>query len=360
MRTPVLLALAAATVVATGAAAVALREHAPARPAATGGEAVFPAVAGKADEVGQMVVARGDAGFTLQRKGEQWVLAARGDYPVRAEQAQKAVSALAGLRLMEPKTAKTELLPRLEVEDPAGKDAKSMLVTLKNKEGAEIGKIVLGKSRPDSLENPRPGIYVRRPGEQRAWLAEGDPRIRLDVSDWIERSIVSIKADRVREVATIAPDRSRLVVSRDKADDKDFKIASLPEGHKIKSQSNVNDLAGTLDVLLIDDVQGATAIPFPATGAEQAEFRTFDGLMVRLTVADRNGEKWVRIEATAEPWRKTEGDKTTMAEPSDEVKKEVADLNARLRNFTFRVSESTAKKIVTRLDDLVEKEEKKS
>jgi len=275
-------------------------------------------------------------------------------------QAQTPATALADLRLMEPKTAKAELLPRLEVEDPATKDAKSMLVTLKNAQGGEIGKLVLGKARPDSLEDPRPGIYVRKPGEQRAWLAEGDPRIRLDISDWIERGIVSLKTERVREVATIAPDRSRLVVSREKADDKDFKIASLPEGTKIKNQSNVNDLAGTLDTLLIDDVQGGTAIPFPASGAEQAEFRTFDGLMIRLTLAERNDEKWVRIEAAAEPWRKTEGDKSTMVDPTDEVKKEAADLNARLRNFTFKVGESTAKKIKTRRDDLVEKEEKKS
>ena len=360
MRTPVLLALAAVTVVAAGAAAFVVRDRAPALNLATGGEPAFPAVAGKPEDLGQVVVARGDAGFTLQRKGEQWVLAGRADYPVRTEQAQKAAGALANLRLMEAKTAKADLLPRLEVEDPAAKNAKSMLVTLKNAQGAEIGKIVLGKSRPDSLENPRPGIYVRRPGEQRAWLAEGDPRIRLEIADWIERAIVAVKAERVREVATIAPDRARLVVARDKAEDKDFKIASLPEGSKVKNQANVNDLAGTLDTLLIDDVQGATAIPFPASGAEQAEFRTFDGLVLRLTLADRNGEKWVRIEALAEPWRKTEGDKSAMVEPTEDVKKEAADLNARLRNYTFRVSESTAKKIVTRLDDLVEKEEKKS
>lgn len=360
MRTPVLIALAAVTVIASGAAAFVVRDKAPPRPPASGGEAAFPAVSGKPDDVVQLVVARGDTTMTLQRKGDQWVLAGRGDYPVRAEQAKKAVTALANLRLMEPKTAKADLLPRLEVEDPAAKDAKSLLVTLKNAQGAEVGKIVLGKARPDSLENPRPGIYVRRPGEQRAWLAEGDPRIKLEVADWIERGLVTIKTERVREVATIAPDRSRLVVSRDKAEDKDFKIASLPEGHKIKSQSNVNDLAGTLDTLLIDDVQGATAIPFPASGAEQAELRTFDGLVVRLTLADRNGEKWVRIETRAEPWRKAEGDKSTMVEPTAEVQKEAQDLNTRLGNFTFRVSESTAKKIQTRLDDLVEKDEKKS
>ena len=360
MRTPILLALTAVTVIATGAAAFVVRDQAPPRAASTTGEPAFPSVAGKPNDVAQVIVSRGDTTLALQRKGEQWGLADRGDYPVRSEPAQKAVTVLANLRLMEPKTAKADLLQRLEVEDPAAKDAKSVLVTLKNAQGGEIGKIVLGKSRPDSLENPRAGIYVRRPGEQRAWLAEGDPRIRLDISDWIERGIVMVKAERVREVATIAPDRSRLVVSRDKEDDKDYKIASLPEGNKVKNQSNVNDLAGTLDTLLIDDVQGATAIPFPASGAEQAEFRTFDGLMLRLTLADRNGEKWVRIEAAAEPRRKTEGDKSSMVEPSDEVKKEAADFNSRLRNFTFRVNESTAKKIKTRLDDLAEKEEKKS
>jgi hypothetical protein len=359
MKTPVLIGLAAVTVVAVVAAAAVVRDRSPAAAAGAGGTPVFPAIAAKPEEVAQLVVTRADGGYTLTRKGEQWVLADRADYPVRAEQAKQAVAALVTLKLMEPKTQKPELLARLEVEEPTQPGAKSTLVTLKDAQGQELGRIILGKARPDSLENPRPGVYARKPGDARAWLAEGDPKIRPAVSDWLDRQVLAVKTERVREIATIAPDRARLVVTRDKAEDKDFKIYNLPEGTKVKNQSTLNDLAGLLDSLMMDDVQGATAIAFPASGASQAEFRTFDGLVVRLTIAEDKGATWARVEAVTEPWRKVEGDKSTMVDPTDEVKKEADGLNARLRNHVFKLTDYTAKKLVSRLGDLTEKDEKK-
>lgn len=360
MKTPVLVALAAVTVVAVGGAVALVRDRTPVEASTSGGTPVFPSIAGKPGEIAQVVVARADGGYTLTRKGDKWVLADRADYPVKADQAAKAMATLADLKFMEQKTARADLLSRLELEEPTAKDAKSTLVTLKNAQGAEIGRIILGKTRPDSLEFPRSGIYARKPGESQAWLAEGDPRIRPTVSDWLDRQILSIKTDRVREVATIAPDRARLVINRDKPEDKDFKIYNQPADTKVKNQGNLNDVPGAIDGLSMDDVQAATAVAFPASGASQAEFRTFDGLMVRLTLAEDKGATWARIEVTAEPWRKTEGDKTTMVEPTDEVKKEAADLNGRLRNYVFKLTDYTAKKLVSRLADLTDKDEKKS
>lgn len=360
MKTPVLIALAVVTAASVAGAAVLVRDRSPARSSAAGGTPAFPALAGKPGDVAQVVVARADGGYTLTRKGDQWVLADRADYPAKADQVSPAVAVLADLRLTEPKTQRAELLPRLEVDDPAKPGAKSTLVTLRNAQGQEVGKIILGKSRPDSLEHPRAGIYVRKPGEQQAWVAEGDPRVKAKATDWLDTNFLSLKVDRVREAATIAPDRSRLVINRAKPEDKDFAIYNQPADVKVKAQSGVNDVAGVLDGIAFEDVQAATAIVFPATGASQAEFRTFDGMVVRVTLGEDKGATWGRFEVVTEPWRKTEGDKTTMVEPTDEVKKEAQDLNNRLRNYVFKLNDYTVKKLLTRLGDLTEKDEKKS
>ena len=50
---------------------------------------------------------------------------------------------LADMTLVEPKTDKPDLYPRLEVEDP-GK-GKSTLVTIKDKSGADIARLIVGK-----------------------------------------------------------------------------------------------------------------------------------------------------------------------------------------------------------------------
>lgn len=362
MKTPQLVVLGAITAVAVIAAGVAVHGRAPSamRAAAGGGEPVFAQLDGKADTIAQIVVTRaGGNTFTLTKKDAQWVLSDRGNFPARAEQVNKAAEALASLKLMEAKTAKPALLPRLDVDDPTTDASKATLVTLKNAQGAEIGRVILGKARPDSLENPRAGVYARRPNEARAWLAEGDPKIAPTTAEWVERTVAALKTENVRRVATVSADGARLAVSRQKPEDKDFSIESLPPDNKVKNQASVNELANTLDTLLLDDVRAAGGVEFPAT-AEKAEFARFDGLVVRLTLAKVKDDTWVKVAAAAELWNKTEDGKITAVEPTAEAKKEAAELNARLEGFAFKLTESAAKKLTTRLPDLAEKEEKKS
>jgi len=80
---------------------------------------------------------------------------------------------------------------------------------------------------------------------------------------------------------------------------------------------------------------------------------------VRFTLAEDKGATWARLEVVTEPWRKTEGDKTVMVEPTEDVKKEAVELNGKFRNYVFKLGEFTAKKLVSRLGDLTEKDEKK-
>ncbi len=361
MKTPQLLALAAVTAATVIAAGVAVHGRAPAaaRAASGGGEAVFPQLAGKPDGIAQMVVTRAGGAFTLAKKDAHWVLADRGDFPARDEQVAKAAEALAELKLMEPKTAKPALLARLDVDDPTAETSKATLVTLKNAQGAEIGRVILGKARPDSLESPRSGVYARRPNDARAWLAEGDPKIAAATADWVERTVLALKTEQVRLVATVAADGARLEVARQKPEDKDFKIANLPPDNKIKNQASVNELANTLDAMLLEDVRAAGGVEFPAN-AEKAEFARFDGLVVRLTLAKVKNDTWVKIAVAAEAWGKSEDGKTVAVSPTDDAKKEAAELNARLGAYAFKLTESAAKKLVTRMADLAEKEEKKS
>ncbi len=87
---------------------------------------------------------------------------------------RRIVLALADMTLVEPKTAKPDLYPRLEVEDP-GK-GKSTLVTIKDKSGAALARLIVGKQRYDRLGEGNDGVYVRKPGDPQSWLARGVAR----------------------------------------------------------------------------------------------------------------------------------------------------------------------------------------
>ena len=68
------------------------------------------------------------------RDGDRWLVAEKGNYPANAAKISQIVLAMADLTLVEPKTQKADLYPRLEVEEP-GK-GKSTLVSVKDKSGA--------------------------------------------------------------------------------------------------------------------------------------------------------------------------------------------------------------------------------
>src|SRR6516164_1419396 len=113
------------------------------------GERAFPSLAAKLGEVTSVTVSRNGSTTTFIRDGDSWLAAEKGDYPANAGKIGQIVLAMADLTLVEPKTQKADLYPRLEVEDP-GK-GKSALVSIKDRSGASIAELIVGKRRYDRL-----------------------------------------------------------------------------------------------------------------------------------------------------------------------------------------------------------------
>ena len=156
--------------------------------------------------------------LTFMRDGDDWQVAQKGGYPADAGKVRRIVLAMADMTLVEPKTRKPDLYPRLEVEDP-GK-GKSTLVTLKDKSGAALARLIVGKRRYDRLGAGNDGVYVRRPGDPQSWLARGSIDFSDDMASWLDRHIVDIPDSRVAKVSLTQPDGTSLMLSRAKPDAK--------------------------------------------------------------------------------------------------------------------------------------------
>ena len=83
------------------------------------------------------------------------------------------MAGLADLRLLEAKTDQADRHARLEVEDITAKDAKSRQVTLAGADGKPLADLIVGKQNYTSDLNGLRGVYVRKPGNAQAWLAQG-------------------------------------------------------------------------------------------------------------------------------------------------------------------------------------------
>jgi hypothetical protein len=293
-------------------------------------------LAGFAPHVGDaatLVIHRGDATTTVARHGDDWTVAEKSDYPADLAKVRQTLLGLAELTYVEPKTAKPELYPRLEVEDKG----KSALVEVKDASGGKLGELIVGKRRPDRLGAGADGVYVRSPGDAQAWLAQGTLDLPNETKDWLDKKVASVPASRVKSVAITPLQGPSYVLRRDSADAK-FAVADAPENAKPKSDYAVSEPASFLDNLELTDVQKADALPFPADGVSKAEIQTFDGLTVNVSVLERDNVQWVRLAASG----------------TGDAEKEAKEINERTGPWVYAVPGYKVNPIKAKLDDVIE------
>ena len=351
MRQNALIALAAATLVAVIGAGYAVHQRASQLAGTIRAELLLPGLADRLGQVEQVELAQGKTVIRLARKGEQWVAPDKADYPVKFETVRRNLVALSDLKTLEAKTTKSDLHGRLQLDDPKGEGTKAIGFTLKDAKGAVVADMVVGKRRAN-LAGGTDRSYVRKTADSQAWLVEGALDLRMDAAEWLERELVNLPAQRFHEASTVQPDGKRLTVRRAKPEDTDYAIVGLPANAKIKSQFTVNAVAGALDGLTLDDVRAASELEFkPASG--WAEFKSPDGLVIKVEIAIQAEKSWVRLSAAyqAPPvGTASAGEAKTPEQVQDEAKA----INTRLGAWAFQLNSYKLEKFQTKLAELLE------
>jgi Domain of unknown function (DUF4340) len=329
-----LIPLAVATLVLVAIAIIAVASGDRGVSLAAPGERALPGLAAKLADVASVTVVRNGSTVTLIRDGDSWLVAENGNYPANAAKISQVVLAMADLTLVEPKTQKPDLYPRLEVEEPA--KGKSSLVTVKDKSGATLAELIVGKRRYDRLGTGNDGVYLRKSGDAQVWLARGSLDPSGEMSSWLERRILDIPESRIAKVTLTQADGTKLVISRPAADAK-FAVEDAADA-KFKSETTIAGPAMALESLDLDDVKPATELPVPDKDVVTAAFTTFDGLTVDVRLIDRDKTNWVAISASG----------SGTAEP--EAKK----IDEKVSRWTYAIPAYKASQIKTKLADLLE------
>jgi hypothetical protein len=185
-------------------------------PAAPGAHA-FPDLGSRLGDLAWVRLTHGSAKADFAVIGGRWVLVEKGNYPAAPDKMRRLLLGLADLSLIEPKTERPELFARLDLDD-AG-NGKSTLVALQDRAGKTIAELVVGKTRRDRLGGGNDGVYVRKPGDNRAWLARGSLDLPGGSPDaivgWLDRRILDIPASRIAAVTLTGDDGIALVFKRD-------------------------------------------------------------------------------------------------------------------------------------------------
>jgi len=296
----------------------------------------FEGIAPRLAEAARIEVRGPEATLVLVRQGEgadsDWGIEGKAMFPAKLDRVREVLAGLSELRLTEPRTANPELLERLGLEDPAKPGAKSLLLVVKDRAGASVAELVVGRRRVRTQGGVPEAVYVRRPAETQAWLAEGNLRVDADPLLWAERDLLDVKRGRVARIEG-GPEADRFTLVR-AAPDAALALEPVPDG-TTPEQDTLDGLGRALEFFAFNDVQAASAVA-GETVAGRFAVTTFDGMRVGLTLR-RAGEKaFVELQAEAVPGAAITGEGVR---GPDEVAREVALLNRRATGFAFEIAD---------------------
>lgn len=334
-----LLGLGAVTVVVAIAAVASVASRYAGTPAVRDESPVFKGLDERLNAVGRLTVKTAEEEFTVRRDGANWTLVEKKGYAVDAERARTALFQLSQLRLAEAKTRMPDRYPRLEVEDPTAKDAKSARLTVKDEAGGVLADVIVGKAKT-TLAGGAGGTYLRVPGEAQAWLARGSLDLRARAADWLVKDVVDIGEKRIRRITTTPTAGEPAILARKSADDRAFVLEGIPEGKKAK-QDELNAFGAVLSGLNLLDVMPADQKPLAAETGARAEVETFDGLVIKVVMEESEKGIFARFEAVANAG-------------NADAEKEAQAINTKVGKWVYLVPEYKLRPLLKAQGDLVE------
>jgi hypothetical protein len=296
--------------------------------ATTAGDLVLPGLDRAVNNVTQVQLARGDETHaTLTRQGSEWVVAERG-WPAERGKVRKLLLDLAALNVVEEKTRLPANYPQLGVEDVSS--AKATGTRLEVSSPAKKRVLIVGKA-----SGSKSG-YVRVADSAQSLLAAPLLSVDADPKAWLERTLLDVAPERVREIEEHPADGPAYTAARAKAEQNDFTVAPLPKGRELSSPGAANSLAAALSALTLEDASKAPA--GGAAAAAHAVFRTFDGLEVSLSGRKDGNRALISLSAHS---------------PAGAGAAEAEQLSARLAGWEFQVPDYKYAAIFATLDDFL-------
>ncbi len=194
--------------------------------AETSGTLAFPGLAPKLGTAARVAITSKGQTLVIARAGDLWGLADHGTYRVQQDKLRELLTGLTELRLTEARTSDPALLERLGVSDPASAASTATLVRVLDGSDKVLAELIVGHRRVRTQGNLPEAIYVRRPGEGQAWLAEGRLPVDADPQLWFDRDIANIDSKRV---ASVVVHRGDAVLEFGREGDKP--VLKLPAAH---------------------------------------------------------------------------------------------------------------------------------
>lgn len=295
------------------------------------GSLVFPDLAPRLQNAVRVEITTKGKTMTIARSDAGWGIAERGGYVVQANKLRELLTGLTELRILEPRTSDPAQFARLGLDDPMKPDSTAVLLRVKDAAGATLAELISGHRRTRTQGNVAESVYIRRPGEERTWLAEGRLVADADPQLWFDRDIMNVPLNQIEQVS-VSRDGAVLALRRE--DDR-LKVTEPADAPRI-DPLRVEDVARAFEMLTFQDVRPLAEMPGSLVGT--ARFVLKDGVVVTARVNRDGNDVWAAFAASGEGASK---------EPAER-------LGARLAGWAYQLGAWKEKALVPRLEDLQE------
>lgn len=297
---------------------------------------LYPELFTQLSDVNKLVFDGEEGQFTLLRgEGEDWVVKDYYGYPADFDLVKRMLIDVADAKILEAKTDEPELHSVLGL-DKAGE---ALEIKMFNEDELIAG-IILGETRDVTIQTGPRQTYVRRSGEDQAWLAEGYLQISPLMLNWIDGEIVNIARERIARVDIIQPNGDTATLINLGKKDK-FGTPEDLDKTIFKYQQLGYDIAGSLHQLRLEDVTPIEDFSRGDSEVVTAEFLTYDGLKVISETSFIDGFYYATFRAEYDG-SATDNVPAEIAElgvlkDRAAVEQEIAELNKQFSKWAYRV-----------------------
>lgn len=318
---------------------------------------LFPELAGQLSQINKITLNSLDSDmFTLMRDEgqEDWTLVEHYNYPADFRLVRRMMVDIADAIILEEKTDNPEEHTVIGVTAPeAGGQGVEINMYRDDK---LVSGLLLGRERGIPSDAGPRQFFVRRAGEQESWLVQGYLQFSPSLLNWINGEIMSVDRERIAQVDIKQPSGQTATLINLGEKDR-FGTPEAREETVFRYEQLGFDIAGSLYQLRLEDVQPVEDFSRGDVEVVQAEFLTYDGLKIISQTSFNDGFYFSTFRAEYDSSATDAVPEAIAAldtlKSSEEVEAEVAQLNAHLSPWVYRLGGFVGTNLMRARDDIV-------
>ena len=285
------------------------------------------------NDVARVTVKTSGGQLNLVKKGDEWTVEERADYPAAFEQVSDLIRKLWDLKTVQEVKVGPSQFARMELVEPGKEGAAGTLAEFKDKDGKTLAALLLGKKfmrkggdMPGESAGFPAGRYVMPVGgaSKVSLVSETLDEIDTKAERWLKRDYFKIESPKSIKVDG-QTDTMKWSVSRESATAEwklaDAKPEETIDTAKVSSFGSIFAGGTFTDVLAPDAKPEDTGLDKPVT----ATVETFDKFTYTLKIGKANGENYpVAMTVTGDFAKTREPSKDEKPEDKDKLDKDFA------------------------------------